>query len=79
MANVVWLRPEESPPESENWALVAQDVNWWHYGSGTMEHLKGATFYMPYPASETDHASAIAKAISWADKHGVTTVYVVAT
>ena len=39
-------------------------------------HSKGATFYVPHPALEGELETAITKARTWAEKHGVKTVYV---
>jgi hypothetical protein len=76
MADVVWLEPDEKPPEDADWALVAKAPGGYS-GSGSVQHGGGATFYVPYPQTEADQAAAIEKAVVWADKHGVKTVYVV--
>ena len=78
MVDVVYLVKGENPPEDADWALVAQDTKGRYSGMGSVAHSKGVTFYTPYPASEADLDTAIARAKAWADSRGVPFVYVVA-
>ena len=77
MVDVVRLKPNESPPGDEDCAIVTLDRSGRYAAEGSVvTHSRGATFDVPYPALEGDLEAAIAKAQSWADKHGVNTVYV---
>jgi hypothetical protein len=77
MADIVRLHPSESPPDTEDWALVTRDTSGQFVGSGSVvTHSRGATFYVPIPAMEDELEAAVAKAVAWADEHGVKTVYV---
>jgi hypothetical protein len=77
MAEVVYLEPDQSPPEGQDWALVVRNPEGGNSGSGSVVHGRGATFYVPFPDNEPDQAIAIARAKEWADKNGVPVVYVV--
>ena len=66
MAKVVWLKPGESPPHGETWAVVGRDVG---------KFAAGAVFSIPY-GSDAAGPSAIERAKELADQQGVPTVYV---
>jgi hypothetical protein len=71
------LRETESPPNDQDWVLVERDSSGQYAGSGSVAtHSRGATFYVPDPAMEGDLEAALSKARSWAEEHGVGTVYV---
>jgi hypothetical protein len=67
MAKVVWLKPGESPPPGETWAVVGRDVG---------KFCAGAAFSVPY-GSDAQGPIAIEQAKREADQRGVPTVYVV--
>ena len=77
MAQIVELRRNESPPGEIDCVVVIRDSSGHHTAEGGfVEHSRGATFYVPYLSTEEDRAAVLAKAQAWADKHGITTVYV---
>ena len=77
MVEVVQLKPNESPPGDDNCAIVTYDRSGRYSIEGSVvTHSRGATFYVPYPALEDDLKAAISKARSWAEGHGLKTVYV---
>ena len=77
MAEVVRLKPNQNPSTDEDYAIVARDRSGRYSAEGSVvRHSKGATFYVPYPASEGDLEAALAKAQSWAAEHGIKTIYI---
>jgi hypothetical protein len=76
MAEVVWLKPAEAPPEDRSWALVSPDRDGRHAGEDVVAHSQGITFYIPHPPSEAERSEAIARARTWAERNGVDAIYV---
>ena len=77
MAKLVRLQKNEELPEAP-WALVEWDKR---QNIGTMSqvvHSSGATFYVQEPYGEAEEAAAIGHATGWADRNGISTVYVAA-
>ena len=74
---VVHIGPDEHLPENGDWVLVERDSSGGCAAIGSVvEHGRGASFYVPEPALESDLEAAIDKATSWAEEHQIETVYV---
>lgn len=76
MAKVVWIKPAEGLPEGPGYVLVEYSVPGGYTARGLASRTDGKPFYRPDPPVEADQEVAIQKAIDWADKNGVATVYV---
>jgi hypothetical protein len=77
VAEVVTLRPNESPPGDVDRVMVTRDSSSQHKAEGPfVRHSRGATFYMPHPPTDLDRDVTIMKARAWADEQGIATVYV---
>ena len=77
MAEVVELRPHESPPEGSRWALVERRKP----GDSATDnavavHTMGRTFSVPHDATEAELQDAVSRAQAWADQQGIPTVHV---
>ena len=73
---IVHIGPDERLPEHGDWVLVERDSSGRYATRPMIEHGRGATFYVPEPAPESDLEAAIDKATSWAEEHQLETVYV---
>jgi hypothetical protein len=77
MARVVRLKADEHLPTDGNWVLVERDQSGKYVASGSVTaHSRGATFYVPEPPLHLESEAAVAKAVLWAERHGVEIVYV---
>jgi hypothetical protein len=77
MADVVWLKASERPPEDRSFALVAADRS----AAGPVSDApvaqgRGMVFYIPQTASEAERSEAIARACTWAQRNDLDVVYV---
>jgi hypothetical protein len=73
VADVIYIRKNENPPEDEDWVLLERTPSGKYVGRGSVAHRQSATFYRP--AAE-DREAAISRAIAWADSYGVLAIYV---
>jgi hypothetical protein len=73
---IVYLRPNESLPDDQDWVLVERDNSGAYASGGSAAHGRGVTFHVPTPAPEEEIEAAIERAVRWAEEHEVGTVYV---
>jgi hypothetical protein len=80
MADVVWLRASERPPEDRSFALVAADrTPEGPVSDAPVTEGQGVVFYIPEAASEAERSEAIARACTWAQRNDLDVVYVEAS
>jgi hypothetical protein len=77
MAEVIHLAPGASPPEDRDWVLVSPTPAGKHDVSMSVAHSKGITFYYDTGMAPVEFATQ--RATAWADKHGISAVYVQGT
>lgn len=74
---VVQVARNASPPAGEDWVLVERDSSGkYARGESIVRHGRGATFYIPDAALESELETVIDKALSWASRHDIGEVYV---
>jgi hypothetical protein len=73
VVDVVNLAKGEELPRDQDWELLERTPSGKYVGNGSVAHPKSATFYV---APAEDRETAISKAVAWAAKYGLSTVYV---
>ena len=77
MAVVVELAVGEDPPENEPCYIVARDPTGRFYIADPEVGFVRSAQASSFPVSDYERSSTIQRAMDYADKHGVKTVYVV--
>jgi hypothetical protein len=73
VADVIYIRKGDNPPENENWILLERTPLGKYVGNGSVAHEQSATFYTSSPEGRE---AALTRAVAWADDHDIPVVYV---
>ena len=73
MADIIHIRKDEKPPADQDWVLLERTPSGKYAGIGSVAHAQGANFD---PFLTEDWEAAIARAVAWADSHGIPAVHV---
>jgi hypothetical protein len=73
VAEIIILKPGETPPDDCDHLLVSRDLKGQYAVGSTIARKKGATFYVPSGPGD-DRAIATAAACEIADRQGAPTV-----
>ena len=74
MAEIVYLTRDGRRPKSGEWRIVSRDPSRAYSAVRRNETL----YNEPFPENEAEQKAVIERAKQWADKHGISAVYVVA-